>query len=299
MKMNQTTNAGALWARRARAERQKHPHTHNIRFPGVGESEERERFLKVAVGERTKLLNVDNLADPRTGELKILTRLGEPLIKPAARREFLDRAHDAARAKPTFSVVTKTGWHEGNFVLPEGLAPQGQSNVARYFDERFRQYHRRLHRAGTIREWLELARLCRGKTRLMAGLCLAFIGPVCAVFGYEPPGLQLVSKGGSGKTTIGRVAVTVWGGDSNPARKLGCGVSANNTNLNMEVVAAAFSQMLLFLDEMHKADKKDVHAIIELMNGEGRGRSTERNARASVPRYSARPIRLSSRLPGS
>ena len=66
-----------------------------------------------------------------------------------------------------------------------------------------------------------------------------------------------------------------WGGDTNPARRIGCGVSWNNTNLNLEVVAAAHNQMLLFLDEMHKADKKDVHAIVELMNGEGRGRWTE------------------------
>jgi hypothetical protein len=33
--------------------------------------------------------------------------------------------------------------------------------------------------------------------------------------------------------------------------------------------------MVLFLDDMHRADKQDVEKIIEIMNGEGRGRSTE------------------------
>ena len=282
-----------LEAKRARAEREKHPYTYNIKNLGVGKSEDDEYFLKVAVGEKTALLNVDKIGDPRSGELKILTPLGEPLIKEAARREFRDRAHDHARAKPTFPVVTKTGYLSPElvsrgrrqiFVLPDGLAPQGQTNVERYFDPRYAQYHRRLHEAGTPQAWLELAKLCRGKTRLIAGLCLAFTGPVCALFGYEPPGLQFVSKGGLGKTTVGRAAVTVWGGDLNPARKLGCGVSWNNTNLNLEVVAAAFNQMLLFLDDMHKADKKDVEAIIEIMNGEGRGRLTEaQRATFSVP----------------
>jgi putative DNA primase/helicase len=234
--------------------------------------------------KKTALLNVDNLGDPRTGELKILTRLGEPLVKEAARREFRDRAHDIARENPTFLVASKTGFFEGEFVLPEGLDSQGPANVERYFDLRYAQYHRRLHPAGTIGGWLELAGLCRGKSRLIAALCLGFTGPVCALFGYEPPGLQFVSKGGLGKTTIGRVAGTVWGGDANPARKLGCGVSWNNTNLNLEVVAAAFNQMLLFLDDMHKADKKDVEVIIEIMNGEGRGRWTEaQRATFSVP----------------
>src|SRR5208282_1769846 len=149
---------------------------------------------------------VNNLIGPASEELKILSSLGAALIIRAAQTEFLARAHDAARMEPTFPVVTKTGWRGPDFVLPEGLAPQGQLDVERYFDRRYGQYHRRLHRAGTIQGWLKLADLCRGKTRLIAALCLAFTGPVCAVFGYEPPGLQFVSKGGLGKTTIGRVA---------------------------------------------------------------------------------------------
>ena len=177
-------------------------YTSNITIPGVGQSLEDERFLRVAVGDKTTLLNVDNIADPRSGELKKLTPLGEPLIKPAARTEFLARAHDVAREEPSFPVVTKTGWHGPEFVLPEGLAPQGQSTVARYFDERYRQYHRRLDRAGTIQGWLELAELCRGMTRC-AGLCLSVTGPVCGVFGCEPPGYQLVAAGGWGSRPSG------------------------------------------------------------------------------------------------
>ena len=280
-----TTQAkAALEAKRARAEREKHPRTYQIKILGVGKSEDGERFLKVAVGEKTALLNVDNLADPRSGELKILTPLGEPLIKEAARREFRDRAHDHARAKRTFPVVTKTGFlspelvspeRPQTFVLPPGLATKGQPNVACYFDPRYGQYHRRLHQAGTPQAWLELAQLCRGKSRLVTGLSSSFNGPVCALFGYQPPGLQFVSPGGSGKSTTGRIAVTPWGGSRDPARTIGCGVSWNTTNLDLEIVAAAFNQMLLFLDNMPRAKKEDVEKIIEIMNGEGRGRWTE------------------------
>jgi putative DNA primase/helicase len=244
-------------------------------FVGVGESDEGERFLKIAVGNRTALLSVDNIAAPNSAELKILTRIGQPLIKPISKSEFLARAHDAARQEPSFKVVTKTGWCGGVFVLPHGQSTAGKLNIEHYFDPLYRQYHKRLHPSGTPTGWLKLARLCRGKTRLIAALCQGFTAPVCAAFGFEPPGLQFVSIGGRGMTTIGRVGATVWGGDRNPARKLGCGVSWNNTNMNLEVVVAAFDQMLLFLDDMHKAERKDVESIIEIMNGEGRGRLTE------------------------
>jgi putative DNA primase/helicase len=256
-------------------EREEWKYTAGISFLGVGVSEANDRFLKVAVGNKTALLNVDHIANSHSVELKILTRLGMPLIMPAARAEFLRRAQVAARQEPTFAVVTKTGWHGDVFVLPEGLAQKAELNIERYFDPRYEQYHRRLQRAGTPKGWLQLAESCRGKTRLVAALCLNFTGPVCAAFGLEPPALQFTSKGGLGKTTIGRVAATVWGGDKNLARKLGCGVAWNNTACNLEVVATAFNQMSLYLDDMHKATKEDVEAIIELMNGEGRGRSTE------------------------
>jgi Domain of unknown function (DUF927) len=287
-KVNPTTQDNdALRARPAEVQPPQHQHTDDIEFRAVGESEDRRRFLKVAKGEKTALLDVDNIADPRSGELKKLTPLGASLIKPAARTEFLARAHDAARQQPTFLVALKTGFYEGEFVLPPGLDPQGPANVERYFDQRYDQYHRRLHPAGTIRGWLQLADLCRGKTRLIAGLCLSVSGPVCAVFGYEAPGLQAVSPGGFAKTTIGRIVGTPWGGNEKLTGKLGCGVSWNQTNLNLEIVAAAFNEMFLFLDDMHRAKKEDVEKIIEIMNGEGRGRWTEtQHASFIVPVFS-------------
>ncbi len=250
-------------------------HTSRIEIRGIGVSEG-ERFLEVAVGPKTALLNVDNIAAPNSAELKLLTRLGEPLIKAEAKREFIGRAHDAARAEPTFKVAKMTGYCcDGEFVFPEGLAPKGETNIRRYFDWRYTPYHRRLRREGSVKGWLELVELCRGKSRLVMGLCLALSGPVCGKFGDEPPGVQLVSKGGMGNTTIGRVVSTVWGGDRNPARKIGCGVSWNNTGINVEVIVGAFNHMFSYMDDMHNAGETELQAIHNAMNGQGRGRSTD------------------------
>jgi hypothetical protein len=273
IKKKQTTSGQTAHDAKPAEAQPQHKHTSNIAFLGVGKSEDEELFLKVAVGDKTALLNVDNLPDPRSGELKILTRLGEPLITQPSRTEFLGRVHDVARSKTSFEVALKTGHCKGEFVLPPGLDPRGPANVERYFDQRYAQYHRRLHPAGTVRGWLQLAELCRGKTRLIAGLCLSVSGAVCGAFGDEPPGVQVVSSGGLGGTTIGRVVGTVWGGDRNPARKIGCGVSCNNTGINFEVLGGAFNQMLLYLDDMHNAGEAELKALLNFMNGEGRGRS--------------------------
>jgi hypothetical protein len=252
-----------------------HQYTSKIEFLGRGKSENGDSYLKVRVDKESALLNVDNLADARSGELKILTRLGEPLLASSARNKFLAEAQEEARKPPTFAVVTKTGWRDDVFVLPGGAVPNGQSDIELYFDPRYAHYHEKLREAGTPAGWRELARLCRGKTRLMGALALSFTGPICAAFGLEPPGLHLVAEGGKGKTTIGRVAAATWGGDPNPVNRLGCGVSWNTTTDDLEVVAAAFNQMLLFLDDMHDAGTEAVKAIVRIMNGEGKGRWTE------------------------
>ena len=208
-------------------------------------------------------------------------------IRPAARKDFVHPTHDAARGEPKPLVATMTGYHGLKFVLPRGLDPSGPANVKRNFDQRYRRYHDRLHCAGTIQGWLALAKLCRTKSRLVAALCLAFTGPVCGAFGYKAPGLQFH---GSGGTTIGRVAATVWGGEvayGGPAldttmgwhdRRLGCGVSGVRMKDSLEVVAAAFNQMLLFLN--HSDGEED--AILEIMNG---GDRPDRRMKTQCPRF--------------
>ncbi len=262
--------------------------TSKIAIRGVGVSADGERFLEVAVGPKTALLNVDNISARDSPELKILTRLGEPLIKSKSKSEFIDRAHDAARKTPIFKVAKMTGYCDGEFILPEGLAPEGETGVRRYFDYRYSPYHKRLRRGGSPKGWLKSVELCRGKSRLITGLCLMLSGPVCGKFGDEAPAIGLISKGGMGNTTIGRFISTVWGGDHNPGRKVGCGVSWNHTGLNVEVLLGSFNHMGAYFDDLHNAGEAELKALQNGMNGEGRGRSTDaQHAEFSTPLWSS------------
>jgi hypothetical protein len=60
----------------AQVARPKYEHTNQITISGVGQSLEDERFLRVAVGDKTTLLNVDNVADVRFSRAGPLTRDG-------------------------------------------------------------------------------------------------------------------------------------------------------------------------------------------------------------------------------
>jgi hypothetical protein len=250
-------------------------YTSAIEFVGVGVDEVGNRYLKIKVGKRTALMNVDNLATSAASELSLLTPLGQPLLLPAAKKEFIERAHNEARKAATFKVAPKIGSAGSVFVLPFSHYPK-EAVIERYFHPNFAQYHERYRARGTGAGWQALIELCREKPRLMTGIALSFAGPVCAALGFEPPGIQFVGRGGSGRTTAGQVIAATWGGDANPASLLPFGASWNTTVNELDYVAAAHNQTLLWLDDMENAEKEAVKAIMRIMNGQGKGRMTER-----------------------
>jgi len=253
-------------------------YTAAIEFRGVGVDPAGGRYLRIKVGTRTVIMDVDNLANSASAstEMSRLTRLGQPLLLPAAKKEFIARAHDEAGKPPTFKVATRTGFFGPVFVLPFIRVPRDGAQVARYFHPNFAQYHERFRGRGTLADWQKLMKLCRGKPRLMTGVALSFAGPVSAELGFEPPGVQFVGAGGSGRTTAGQVVAATWGGDSNPACLLPFGASWNTTINDLELVAAAHNQTLLWLDDMENAEKEAVKAVLKILNGQGKGRMTER-----------------------
>jgi hypothetical protein len=254
-------------------------HTSAIEFVGVGMDDVRNRYLKIKVGKRTALMNVDNLANSASAELSLLTPLGQPLLIPAAKREFIERAHKEAQKKSTFKVAPMTGLlgrSEPIFVLPLVQLPMNSAKVERYFHSNFAQYHERFRARGSLAGWRAEVEKCRDKPRMITGEALSFTGPICAALGYEPPGIQFVGRGGSGRTTAGQFVASTWGGDANPASLLPFGASWNTTVNELDYVAAAHNQTLLWLDDMENADKDSVKAIMRIMNGQGKGRMTEK-----------------------
>jgi hypothetical protein len=254
-------------------------HTAGIKFDGVGADDGGNRYLKVAVKTTSVLMSVESLAHSQssTSDLALLTGLGQALLIPAAKSEFIQRAQHEARKEPSFVVAPKTGFVGNTFVLPNAQYPKDSPPVERYFHPNFTQYHARFSQTGKLSAWTNgVAELCRDRPRLMTGFALSFTGPLCALQGYELPGLQFVGSGGSGRTTAVQFLATTWGGDSNVANPLPFGGSWNTTVNDLELVTAAHNQTLLVLDDMENAEKDIVKAIMKIMNGHGKGRMTER-----------------------
>ncbi len=188
-------------------------------------------------------------------------------IRPGVRelrllREALAGVHCSGRIR----LVSRTGWYEGAFVLPTqtiGTIPgeqpifDGQADAARYGT------------SGQLDQWIDtVARPAAGNSRLILALCAAFEGPVGELLGEEGGGLHFVGSSSIGKTTLLRVAGSVWGGGRN-----GFPQTWRTTDNALEGIARAHSGTLLALDEIGELDPRKAGEIAYmLVNGQAKGR---------------------------
>ena len=195
-----------------------------LNFEGVGIDENKLLYLKVRYDGHTALLSARNLLRNPKMELGRLEEIGVPLIQSGIQTAFLKLAQYEIAKKPTFDVATKLGLHGNIFVLPNGVVPK-DSRIEVHLDESHGDAHRNYHRAGSVDGLNQLFGLMRGNSRLIAGCALALTGPLCAAFGFDPPGLQFVGPGGCGKSSAAAAISSLWGWDCTPGARPGHGFS--------------------------------------------------------------------------
>jgi putative DNA primase/helicase len=256
--------------------------TSHISFGDVGLGPDGERFIYITIGScgrRHKvLLRYDDFVDGSGHALARLNTLGAHLISPTARSEFLRRLQDLGPQQPSFNVATKVGPFGAAFVLPDQVLSATEVDIETWFDDGLANYLSWARKGGTLKKWKTLAALAEGNSRLILGLGVAFVGPLRLITPVESIAFQLTGLGGTGKTSIGVVASSIWGqrclgGKPHP---LGSGDAWNNTVSNLERVLATRDDIFLFLDEAHLARPQDIVAAIFLIcEGQGRGRYNE------------------------
>lgn len=123
---------------------------------------------------------------------------------------------------------------------------------------------------GTIDDWRDgVARPCLGNPLLIVGLCQAFTGPLLAPLDIEGGGLHFRGPSSRGKTTILRVAVSVWGAP-------GLLKSWRATDNGLEGIAAALNGTLCALDEIGEAPARTVSEMVYMLaNGAGKARAAK------------------------
>ncbi|KZE25327.1 DUF927 domain-containing protein [Crenobacter luteus] len=196
---------------------------------------------------------------------------------PKARQrllEYLQRFDGAERA----TLVNRLGWHGPVFLLPEGHLGDGGAALVYQAASRQREL---MACAGSLEGWrAEIGRYCVGNHRFAFAASVAFAAPLLDVVGAESGGFHFFGDSSQGKTTLLQVAASVYGAP-------GYLQTWRATDNALEAIAAAYSDCLLPLDEIHQCDPRIVGETVYMLgNGRGKARANDRGgARGAVAEW--------------
>jgi putative DNA primase/helicase len=180
--------------------------------------------------------------------------------------EYLAQCRPVARAR----AVTRLGWHEGVFVLPDETF--GEAGVDRTLYQSATAFTHAFNVSGSLEDWRrEVSARCAGNSRLILSVSASFAAPLLHFTGDESGGFNLVGRSSLGKTTALRAAGSVWGGSQAAAGYLQQWRATAN---GLEGVAAAHCDTLLPLDELSEVGAKEAGNIAYMLaNGKGKARA--------------------------
>lgn len=191
------------------------------------------------------------------------------MMGPGARQKviaYLQTARPEARAR----ITGRTGWHTpsdgpGVYVLPERAFGPGADEWL--FEAEGATAHA-FKVKGTAEQWRDhIGRLCRGNSRLVFAVSVAFAAPLLHLVGGESGGFHFRSNSSDGKTTALRVACSVCGDGGYMQRW-------RATDNGLEALAMQHCDALLALDELAQLDPKVAgETAYMLANGAGKTRA--------------------------
>jgi len=179
----------------------------------------------------------------------------------------------AAKIDVRVTLVNRIGWHKiGDndvFVLPSRVVGDPPTRVLYEGGERRQEEY---SACGSLSEWRHDVSV-PAQAHALAALAIsaAFAGPLLHLAGLESGGVHLFGNSLTGKTTLLKLAASVWG-------DLGVVRSWRATANGLEGVANRTSDVVLILDELGQLDTKDAAtALYMLASGVGKIRMN-RNA---------------------
>jgi putative DNA primase/helicase len=179
----------------------------------------------------------------------------------------------AAKIDVRVTLVNRIGWHQIRetdlFVLPSQVIGDPPTRVLYEGGERRQEEY---SACGSLSDWRQCVSVPTQSHALAAlTISAAFVGPLLHLAGLESGGLHLFGNSSTGKTTLLKLAASVWG-DSGVVR------SWRATANGLEGVANRTSDVILILDELGQLDTKDAAtALYMLASGIGKIRMN-RNA---------------------
>lgn len=198
-----------------------------------------------------------------------LARLGLRIAPGNKARNKLTEYITVAQPDTRARCVTRTGWHDSVFVMPDRTIGNSAERVLFQTEIANRTYAQ----AGTLADWKDtVARFCVGNNRLLLAVSSAFAGMLLHLSGQESGGVHFVGDSSTGKTTALRAACSVFGGPDYLQRW-------RATSNGLEGLAAVHNDSLLVLDEMAQVDPREAGEIAYMLaNGSGKQRAARTGA---------------------
>lgn len=204
----------------------------------------------------------------------ILLDLGLTLAPGRESQLALCRLLQGWRPPTRIQTTERLGWSDGActaFVLGNGEVV-GAGPVV-FQSEATIPAAAALRPNGSLADWRTgVAASCHNNPLMTVAVCLAFAGPLLEPLGLEGGGLHLRGASSRGKSTILRVAASVWGSPELVQ-------TWRATSNGLEGIASAFNATLLPLDELGEARSQDVgETAYMLANGQGKTRANRKGA---------------------
>lgn len=220
--------------------------------------------------EKTWAMSMEHLAGEGFDLRRKLFQLGVQLNMNRYVRHHLAQYLLSTTPPTRLRCVSRIGWMEGAFLLPDRVYSQGTPEAVVFQSE---QENLPYKQAGTLVQWQqEVGRYCEGNSRLILALCAAFASPLLHLTGEENFGIHLVGSSSIGKTIALMVAGSVWG----KASLRGYGSSWRSTLNGLEGLAAQHHDALLVLDELAELSPTEAgNAAYMLANGAGKVRANK------------------------
>lgn len=177
--------------------------------------------------------------------------------------QYIQTCNPSDRAR----CVTKTGWYQDTFVLPDeviGQQDEGERVLLQTSAGDIVGYGIK----GTLEEWREgIAAKCTGNSRLALAVSLAFAPILQDLLQQESGGFHFRGGSSIGKSTLLYVAASIWGGPEGVRRW-------RTTDNGLESLAQSRNDSLLCLDELKELDPKIAGNVVYMLaNGQGKQRS--------------------------
>ena len=169
---------------------------------------------------------------------------------------FLARYFFTADSSQFGTLTTRTGWTADHaFVLPNGNINESDT---RYFLKQSR-FTQDCHPLGTLQDWQTyISVYCRGNRLAILTVSMAFGSPLLSLLKHETGGIHLRGHSSSGKTTLARIACSVWG---SPGYIRSCRATTNG----LEGVASNHNDLPLVMDELGQMDPRQVGQLTYML----------------------------------